>query len=170
MAYLPAPFFASPLAERFSKPGQEDHRSTPRTIEPVQHNAARVAGFLCPFLLVPGIFAEFYARGRLIHSGSVLECSKEETKCQQRPSSSSSWSFCFCLAGSAFVGGAGRSPFSCGRRSRVLRPRSCDGRESRPGDGGRSGSPRSTSWISCRLIFLAQKPVWPAALSDQTAS
>src|SRR5713101_5340941 len=39
---------------------------TLRTIEPEQHTAAKVAGFLYLFLMVTAMFAGFYARGRLI--------------------------------------------------------------------------------------------------------
>ena len=39
---------------------------TLRTIEPAQHTAAKVAGFMYLFTLVTANFAEFYARGQLI--------------------------------------------------------------------------------------------------------
>jgi hypothetical protein len=35
-------------------------------LEPAQHTAAKIAGFLYLFTMVAANFAEFYARGRLI--------------------------------------------------------------------------------------------------------
>lgn len=43
---------------------------TPSTIEPVQHTAARVAGGWYLFAMAAGMFAEIYARGRLIIPGN----------------------------------------------------------------------------------------------------
>ena len=45
---------------------------TLRTIEPAQHTAAKVAGFLYLFTMVTSIFA-FYARGRLIVGGDAVQ-------------------------------------------------------------------------------------------------
>ena len=49
---------------------------TLRTIEPAQHTAAKVAGFLYLFLMVTGVFAEFYARGPLIVPGDAVQTAK----------------------------------------------------------------------------------------------
>jgi len=49
---------------------------TLRTIEPAQHTAARVAGFLYLLMMVTGVFAEFYARGRLIVPGDAVQTAK----------------------------------------------------------------------------------------------
>ena len=49
---------------------------TLRTIEPAQHTAAKVAGFLYLFLMVTGIFAEFYARGPLIVPGDAVQTAR----------------------------------------------------------------------------------------------
>ena len=46
---------------------------TPRTLEPEQHSAAKIAGFLYLFLMVTAMFAEFYARGPLIVHGDVVQ-------------------------------------------------------------------------------------------------
>ncbi|MBI1731230.1 MAG: DUF4386 domain-containing protein [Gammaproteobacteria bacterium] len=46
---------------------------TPHSIGPEQHTAARVAGFLYLFLMVTGMFAEFYARGSLIVAGDAVQ-------------------------------------------------------------------------------------------------
>lgn len=46
---------------------------TPGTIEPEQQTAARVAGFSFLFLMIPAMFAEFYARGSLIVSGDAAQ-------------------------------------------------------------------------------------------------
>src|SRR5713226_8454732 len=45
-------------------------------LEPGQHTAAKVAGFLYLFLMVTAIFAEFYARGRLIVPGDAVQTAK----------------------------------------------------------------------------------------------
>lgn len=49
---------------------------TLRAIEPAQYTAAKVAGFLYLFLMVTGIFAEFYARGSLIVRGDAVQTAK----------------------------------------------------------------------------------------------
>src|SRR5574337_477271 len=49
---------------------------TLRTIEPAQHTAAKVAGFLYLFLMVTGVFAEFYARGSLIVPDDAVQTVK----------------------------------------------------------------------------------------------
>lgn len=46
---------------------------TSRTIEPDQHSAAKIAGFLYLFLMVTGMFAEFYARGSLIVPADAVQ-------------------------------------------------------------------------------------------------
>jgi Domain of unknown function (DUF4386) len=46
---------------------------TPRTIEPAQRTAAKVAGVLYLLMMVTGTFAELYARGQLIVSGDALQ-------------------------------------------------------------------------------------------------
>ena len=46
---------------------------TVAAIEPAQRSAAKVAGFLYLFLMVTGVFAEFYARGSLIVSGDAVQ-------------------------------------------------------------------------------------------------
>jgi hypothetical protein len=45
-------------------------------LEPAQHTAAKVAGSLYLFLMVTGIFAEFYARGQLIVPGDAVQTAK----------------------------------------------------------------------------------------------
>ncbi len=45
-------------------------------LEPAQHTAAKVAGFLYLFLMVTGIFAEFYARSPLIVPGDAVQTAK----------------------------------------------------------------------------------------------
>ncbi|HEV8383986.1 MAG TPA: DUF4386 domain-containing protein [Candidatus Acidoferrales bacterium] len=45
---------------------------TLRSIEPAQRSAAKVVGFLYLFLMVTGVFAEFYARGPLIVPGDAV--------------------------------------------------------------------------------------------------
>jgi hypothetical protein len=45
-------------------------------LEPAQHRAAKVAGFLYLFTMVTANFAEFYARGRLIVTGDALQTAK----------------------------------------------------------------------------------------------
>ena len=45
-------------------------------LEPAQHTAAKVAGFLYLFSMVTANFAEFYARGRLIVSGDAAQTAK----------------------------------------------------------------------------------------------
>lgn len=47
-----------------------------RTIEPAQHTAAKVAGFLYLLMMVTGVFAEFYARGPLIVPGDAVQTAK----------------------------------------------------------------------------------------------
>ncbi len=47
--------------------------STLRAIEPEQHTAAKVVGFLYLLMMVTGIFAEFYARGSLIVTGDAVQ-------------------------------------------------------------------------------------------------
>jgi hypothetical protein len=45
-------------------------------LEPAQHIAAKVAGFLYLFTMVTANFAEFYARGRLIVAGDAMQTAK----------------------------------------------------------------------------------------------
>lgn len=49
---------------------------TLRTIEPAQHTAAKVVGFLYLLMMVTGVFAEFYARGQLIVPGDAMQTAK----------------------------------------------------------------------------------------------
>src|SRR5713226_4636874 len=56
---------------------------TLRTIEPEQHTAAKVAGFLYLFLMVTAMFAGFYARGPLIVPGDVVQTAKNIATSQQ---------------------------------------------------------------------------------------
>ena len=49
---------------------------TLRTIEPAQHTAAKVAGFLYLFTMVTANFAEFYARGRMIVPGDAVQTAR----------------------------------------------------------------------------------------------
>lgn len=51
---------------------------TLRTIEPAQHTAAKVAGFLYLFTMVTSISA-FYARGRLIVGGDAVQTARNIT-------------------------------------------------------------------------------------------
>ncbi len=50
--------------------------NTPRTIGPAQHTGAKVAGSLYLLIMVTGIFAEFYARGRLIVPGDAVQTAR----------------------------------------------------------------------------------------------
>ena len=45
-------------------------------LEPAQHTAAKVAGFLYLFTIITANFAEFYARGRLIVSGDAVQTAR----------------------------------------------------------------------------------------------
>ncbi len=45
-------------------------------LEPAQHTAAKVAGFIYLFTLVTANFAEFYARGQLIVPGDAVQTAK----------------------------------------------------------------------------------------------
>jgi hypothetical protein len=45
-------------------------------LEPAQHTAAKVAGFLYLLTMVTGVFAEFYARGSLIVAGDAVQTAK----------------------------------------------------------------------------------------------
>jgi hypothetical protein len=56
--------------------GLDRPKMTHRTIEPSQHTAAKVAGFLNLLMMGTGIFAEFYARGSLIVPGDALRTAK----------------------------------------------------------------------------------------------
>lgn len=49
---------------------------TVRASEPSERTAARIAGFLYLFLMVTGVFAEFYARGSLIVPGDAVQTAK----------------------------------------------------------------------------------------------
>ena len=49
---------------------------TLRTIEPAQHTAARVAGFLYLLMMVTGVFAEFYALDPLIVANDAVQTAK----------------------------------------------------------------------------------------------
>jgi hypothetical protein len=46
------------------------------TIDESQRKAAKVAGFLYLFMMVTGVFAEFYARGQLIVRGDAVQTAK----------------------------------------------------------------------------------------------
>jgi hypothetical protein len=46
------------------------------TIDESQRKAAKVAGFLYLFMMVTGVFAEFYARGQLIVRGDALQTAR----------------------------------------------------------------------------------------------
>src|SRR5574341_185827 len=46
------------------------------TIEPEQQTAAKIVGFLYLFLMVTGIFAEFYARGSLLVPGDAAQTAR----------------------------------------------------------------------------------------------
>src|SRR5712692_2104898 len=48
----------------------------PNRLEPAQHTAAKVAGFLYLFTMATANFAEFYARGRLIVAGDAVQTAK----------------------------------------------------------------------------------------------
>jgi hypothetical protein len=50
--------------------------TTHPAIEPAQHTAAKVAGFLYLFTMVTANFAEFYARGRLIVAGDAVQTAR----------------------------------------------------------------------------------------------
>ncbi len=50
--------------------------SAANTIEPAQHTAAKVAGFLYVFGMAIAVFAEFYARGRLIVPGDAVQTAR----------------------------------------------------------------------------------------------
>ena len=52
-------------------------------IEPEQHTAAKVAGFLYLFLMVTAMFAEFYARGPLIVHGDAVQTAQNIAKSQR---------------------------------------------------------------------------------------
>ena len=45
-------------------------------IEPAQRTAARVAGLLYLVFMVPAVFAEFYARDRVIVSGDAVQTAR----------------------------------------------------------------------------------------------
>jgi Domain of unknown function (DUF4386) len=45
-------------------------------LEPAQHSAAKLVGFLYLLMMVTGIFAEFYARDRLILAGDVVQTAR----------------------------------------------------------------------------------------------
>ena len=49
---------------------------TLRTIEPAQHTAAKVAGFLYLFIMATGIFGESYVRGQLIVGGDAVQTAR----------------------------------------------------------------------------------------------
>lgn len=49
---------------------------TLRTIEPTQHTAAKVAGFLYLFTMAISIFTEVYVRGRLIVGGDAVQTAR----------------------------------------------------------------------------------------------
>ena len=49
---------------------------TLRTIEPAQHAAAKVAGFLYLFIMATGVFGESYVRGQLIAGGDAVQTAR----------------------------------------------------------------------------------------------
>ena len=55
-------------------PGRTE--TTPRAIEPEQRTAAKVAGLLYIVMMVPGVFAEFYARGSLIVPSDAVQTAR----------------------------------------------------------------------------------------------
>ncbi len=67
----------TPLIQSLAK--EVKSMSTPvstNRLEPAQHTAAKVAGFLYLFTMVTANFAEFYARGRLIVAGDAVQTAK----------------------------------------------------------------------------------------------
>src|SRR6267378_4541052 len=63
---------AVPLIQSLAMEGKSMSSSVlPSRLEPAQHTAAKVAGFLYLFTMVTANFAEFYARGRLIVPDAV---------------------------------------------------------------------------------------------------